>query len=59
MREGLAQRLYLFVAPFVLGEKGVPAFPEGGPRDLWDQWIPALLPATFGRDVLLTLDRTA
>jgi diaminohydroxyphosphoribosylaminopyrimidine deaminase/5-amino-6-(5-phosphoribosylamino)uracil reductase len=59
MREGLAQRLYLFVAPFVLGEKGVPAFPDGGPRDLWDQWIPALLPATFGRDVLLTLDRTA
>lgn len=55
---GTAQRLYLFVAPFVLGEKGVPAFPEGDDRSRWDQWSPAFPPQGFGRDVLLTLDRT-
>ncbi|MCJ7630338.1 MAG: bifunctional diaminohydroxyphosphoribosylaminopyrimidine deaminase/5-amino-6-(5-phosphoribosylamino)uracil reductase RibD, partial [Longimicrobiales bacterium] len=27
IRGGFARRLYLFVAPFVLGERGVPAFP--------------------------------
>jgi diaminohydroxyphosphoribosylaminopyrimidine deaminase/5-amino-6-(5-phosphoribosylamino)uracil reductase len=59
MREGLAQRLYLFVAPFVLGAKGVPAFPEAGTRELWNEWSPAFPPASFGRDVLLTLDRMA
>lgn len=59
LSEGFAQRLYLFVAPFVLGEKGVPAFPMAGPRRLWDQWSPAFPPELFGRDVLLTLDRTA
>jgi len=56
---GQAQRLYLFVAPFVLGEKGVSAFPGGGPRAMWDQWMPTSPPEQFGRDVLLTLDRTA
>jgi diaminohydroxyphosphoribosylaminopyrimidine deaminase/5-amino-6-(5-phosphoribosylamino)uracil reductase len=59
MREGLAQRLYLFVAPFVLGGEGVPAFPEAGTRELWNEWSPAFPPAAFGRDVLLTLDRMA
>jgi diaminohydroxyphosphoribosylaminopyrimidine deaminase/5-amino-6-(5-phosphoribosylamino)uracil reductase len=56
---GQAQRLYLFVAPFVLGEKGVAAFPGGGPSALWDQWTPSFPPRMFGRDVLLTLDRMA
>jgi len=55
---GTAQRLYLFVAPFVLGEKGVPAFPHGDDRARWDQWSPAFPPRGVGRDVLLTLDRT-
>jgi diaminohydroxyphosphoribosylaminopyrimidine deaminase/5-amino-6-(5-phosphoribosylamino)uracil reductase len=59
MEGGQAQRLYLFVAPFVLGEKGVPAFPGGGSRAQWDLWIPTFPPQGFGRDVLLTLDRTA
>lgn len=59
MRDGLAQRLYLFLAPFVLGEKGVPAFPEAGTRELWNEWTPASRPEAFGRDVLLTLDRMA
>jgi diaminohydroxyphosphoribosylaminopyrimidine deaminase/5-amino-6-(5-phosphoribosylamino)uracil reductase len=59
MEGGQAQRLYLFVAPFVLGEKGVPAFPGEGSRAHWDSWTPTFPPRGFGRDVLLTLDRTA
>jgi diaminohydroxyphosphoribosylaminopyrimidine deaminase/5-amino-6-(5-phosphoribosylamino)uracil reductase len=59
LQGGEAQRLYLFLAPFVLGEKGVAAFPGEGSRALWDQWAPALPPQLFGRDVLLTLDRMA
>jgi diaminohydroxyphosphoribosylaminopyrimidine deaminase/5-amino-6-(5-phosphoribosylamino)uracil reductase len=55
--DGPAQRLYLFVAPFVLGEKGVPAFPQGDDRARWDGWSRAFPPQGFGRDVLLTLDR--
>jgi len=53
-----AQRLYLFMAPFVLGGKGVSAFPGGESRELWDHWAPAFPPQAFGRDVLITLDRT-
>jgi len=59
METGLAQRLYLFVAPFVLGEEGVSAFPGGRSRVFWDRWMPSLPPRLFGRDVLLTLDRTS
>ena len=59
MMGGQAQRLYLFVAPFVLGRKGVAAFPGEASRALWDQWAPSFPPAGFGRDTLLTLDRTA
>jgi diaminohydroxyphosphoribosylaminopyrimidine deaminase/5-amino-6-(5-phosphoribosylamino)uracil reductase len=58
IKGGHAQRLYLFVAPFVLGEKGVPAFPGGGSRELWDRWAPASQPRAFGRDTLLIFDRT-
>ncbi len=58
MTGGFAQRLYLFVAPFVLGGQGVPAFPPGGEREVWDQWSRAFPPEGFGRDVLLTMDRT-
>ena len=58
MEAGRAQRLYLFVAPFVLGGKGVPAFPGEASRAHWDQWTPSFPPSGFGRDVLLTLDRT-
>lgn len=57
MIEGLAQRLYLFVAPFVLGDKGVAAFPKAMPRELWNPWVPVPPPQLFGRDVLMTLDR--
>jgi diaminohydroxyphosphoribosylaminopyrimidine deaminase/5-amino-6-(5-phosphoribosylamino)uracil reductase len=57
LRGGFARRLYLFVAPFVLGEKGVPAFPGIESPGLWDPWTPARPPEVFGRDVLLTYDR--
>ena len=53
-----AQRIFLFVAPFVLGEKGVPAFPLEGTEGIWEEWSPSFPPKAFGRDVLLTLDRT-
>lgn len=54
---GIARRLYLFVAPFVLGEKGVPAFPGAQPREVWDRWEMGFSPVLFGQDVLMTLDR--
>jgi len=57
LRQGVARRLFLFVAPFVLGEQGVPAFPEGADPGIWQGWEPAFPPRTFGRDVLLTYDR--
>ena len=58
LTSGLAQRLYLFVASFVLGEEGVPAFPKGAEKGVWEPWNQAIPPRAFGRDVLLTLDRT-
>lgn len=56
-RGGHAQRFFLFVAPFVLGEPGVPAFLDGGFPDRRDAWDHAAPPRLLGRDVLLTLDR--
>ena len=58
MTGGFAHRMYLFVAPFVLGSKGVPALPDGLDRRIWEPWSQAFPPEVFGRDVLLTLDRT-
>ncbi len=52
------RRLYLFLAPFVLGEGAVPAFPGMDRAGLWEPWAPALPPRLLGRDVLLTYDRT-
>jgi diaminohydroxyphosphoribosylaminopyrimidine deaminase/5-amino-6-(5-phosphoribosylamino)uracil reductase len=57
LRSDFARRLYLFVAPFVLGEKGVPGFPGVDSPGLWDPWVPDAPPEVFGRDVLLTYDR--
>ncbi len=57
LRQGLATRLFLFVAPFVLGPGGVPAFPDVALPGLWEGWAPAYPPELFGRDVLLTYDR--
>ncbi len=60
---GLVDRLYLFVAPVVIGEGGVPAFPlapGGRPEDigtLFEGWQPRLDPLRFGTDTLIVLDR--
>jgi len=56
LERGLAQRLYLWVAPWTHGPGGVPAFPGVG-RGTWDRLHPALPPETHGRDTLLVLDR--
>lgn len=58
LRDRLAGRLHLFVAPFVLGDKGVPAFGGIHGRKLWDCWQPAGPARLFGRDALLVYDRT-
>jgi diaminohydroxyphosphoribosylaminopyrimidine deaminase/5-amino-6-(5-phosphoribosylamino)uracil reductase len=56
LRQRKAQRLFLFVAPFVLGEKGVPAFPGLAGRELWEGWTPGGPLESFGGDVLMTFD---
>ncbi len=66
----LVDRLYLFVAPTVLGEQGVPAFPRGwGSSDRSGgagsdpdraggvRWRSVTPPASFGDDVLAVWDR--
>jgi diaminohydroxyphosphoribosylaminopyrimidine deaminase/5-amino-6-(5-phosphoribosylamino)uracil reductase len=59
LAEGRAHRLYLFMAPFVLGGEAVPAFPGLRGRKAWEGWEPTLAPRIVGRDVLLTFDRNA
>ena len=50
------ERLHLFVAPTLLGEDGVPAFP--GPRPaVAGAWDPAAPPRRHGPDVELVYDR--
>ncbi|MFC1661203.1 RibD family protein, partial [Gemmatimonadota bacterium] len=58
LRQRKAHRMFLFVAPFVLGDTAVPAFPESCEPELWEGWTPAFSPERFGRDVMLTFDRT-
>lgn len=50
-------RLHLLVAPVLLGEEGVPAFPGILPPDAMGGWEPVCPPQALGRDVLLTYDR--
>lgn len=54
---GIARRFYMFVAPVVLGEKGVPAFPELARADDPRSWDSVGAPTHFGDDVLTVLDR--
>ncbi len=56
LREGLVQRVYLFLAPRTLGPGSVPAFP-GLDDSVWEGWRPARPPAALGRDILWVLDR--
>jgi diaminohydroxyphosphoribosylaminopyrimidine deaminase/5-amino-6-(5-phosphoribosylamino)uracil reductase len=58
LRQRKARRLFLFVAPFVLGERAVPAFPGVADRELWEGWTPTAPYESFGKDVLMTFDRT-
>ena len=59
MRAGLVDRVYLFVAPQVLGASAVPAFPAWPPfgpgRDGWELVEPT---RAFGHDALFTFDHT-
>lgn len=59
VRERLAPRLYLFVAPTVFGEGGVPAFTGWAPAGAGEGWRLADEPARFGDDTLLVFDRVA
>jgi diaminohydroxyphosphoribosylaminopyrimidine deaminase/5-amino-6-(5-phosphoribosylamino)uracil reductase len=54
---GIAQRLYLFTAPRILGEGAVPGFPGPFPKDAWEGWRPAFDPERYGADVLTVYDR--
>lgn len=56
LREDLVDRLLLFVAPSLMGDEGVPAFPGTRP-DRTRLRLAALQPV--GADTLLTLDRSA
>jgi diaminohydroxyphosphoribosylaminopyrimidine deaminase/5-amino-6-(5-phosphoribosylamino)uracil reductase len=57
LKARLAQRLFLFVAPFVLGSQGVPAFPGLTSRTDWEGWSPIEDGKRLGRDLMLTYDR--
>lgn len=53
----IARRFYMFVAPVVLGESGVPAFPDLAPADDPRRWDAVGASTYFGDDVLVVLDR--
>ncbi len=61
----LVDRLYLFLAPVLIGAGGVPAFTGGPPRDpcavasRFRGWQSRLHPVRFGNDTLVVLDRAA
>lgn len=58
LRVGLVDRLYLFMAPLLLGEQGVPAFPElpGETIAAAPRWR-VVERRAFGSDTLLVMDR--
>ena len=57
LRAGLVHRLYLFIAPSTLGEKGIPAFPADAETLSWSDFHPTGSPRHVGRDTLLVFDR--
>lgn len=57
IRERIARRLYLFVAPIVLGDEGVPAFPTLVGKESPRRWGAVGSPTRYGADVLTILDR--
>lgn len=63
LAERLVDRIYLFLAPVVIGAGGVPAFPPARPgapearAPLFQGWQARLDPVRFGNDTLIVLDR--
>jgi len=57
LREGLARRVYLLIAPVTFGAQGVPAFPDDAGALRWDSFELVLPPEAHGRDTLIVLDR--
>lgn len=57
LRERIAQRLYLFIAPTTFGAHGVAAFPPDADRLRWDDFDVVVPPQLHGRDTLIVLDR--
>jgi len=63
LAERLVDRIYLFVAPVVVGDGGVPAFSLGDPgapgarTPAFEGWQARLDPVRFGSDTLIVLDR--
>ncbi|MDE2784107.1 MAG: bifunctional diaminohydroxyphosphoribosylaminopyrimidine deaminase/5-amino-6-(5-phosphoribosylamino)uracil reductase RibD [Gemmatimonadota bacterium] len=65
---GLVDRIYVFLAPCLIGAGGVPAFPvrpnaagaaDGTGERAMPEWRPRLEPVRFGNDTLVVLDRGA
>jgi diaminohydroxyphosphoribosylaminopyrimidine deaminase/5-amino-6-(5-phosphoribosylamino)uracil reductase len=57
LRERIAQRLYLFVAPRAFGSEGVAAFPADADTFSWEEFDVVVPPQHFGRDTLMIFDR--
>ncbi|MSR36684.1 MAG: bifunctional diaminohydroxyphosphoribosylaminopyrimidine deaminase/5-amino-6-(5-phosphoribosylamino)uracil reductase RibD [Gemmatimonadetes bacterium] len=54
--QGLADRLYLFTVPRLLGPGAVPAFPGPFPERARQGWTPAFEPERLGSDVLVVYE---
>lgn len=63
LADGLVDRIYLFIAPVLIGGGGVPAFPPGFVDDATSAssraggWQARIDPVRFGNDTLIVLDR--
>jgi diaminohydroxyphosphoribosylaminopyrimidine deaminase/5-amino-6-(5-phosphoribosylamino)uracil reductase len=57
LRERIARRLYLFVAPHAFGSEGVAAFPPDADTFAWGEFDAVVQPQLFGLDTLMVLDR--
>jgi diaminohydroxyphosphoribosylaminopyrimidine deaminase/5-amino-6-(5-phosphoribosylamino)uracil reductase len=57
LRERIAQRLYVFVAPLAFGSEGVAAFPPDADALSWDELDAVVPPQLLGRDTLMIFDR--
>lgn len=56
LRAGRVHRLYLFVAPILLGSGAVPAFPSPPPPPILEGWRTLECRGPVGRDALLVLE---